>query len=94
MTNETILLFMVCILFIWLRKKARAAQMQCNKEVRQTIRPVVETGDGLTEDELLALITAAIAEYEGTNELQVLKIRPSNRHWQIAGRLEQMRQCG
>jgi len=59
-------------------------------EVAATVeRPVIQKDrDGqLENEELIAIIMAAVAEFEGTNNFYVLNIRPSNGVWQIANRL-------
>lgn len=40
------------------------------------------------EDELLAVIAAAVAEAEGTDEFRALRIRPSGKTWALTGRQE------
>lgn len=44
----------------------------------------------LAEEELLAVLAAAIAEYEGTSEFQVVSIRLRNQNWSLIGRQEQL----
>lgn len=43
-----------------------------------------------SEDDLVALFTAAITEFEGTSDFKVLHIRPSGRSWTLTGRQDQM----
>ncbi len=90
MINVVLLILICCGLFIWLRKKAQSEQRSSGDKNYQALIPVKEESDELSEEELLAIITAIIAEYEGNREFQVVQIQPAP-NWRMAGRLEQMR---
>ena len=43
------------------------------------------------EAELIAVLTAAIAEFEGNNDFQVIRIREKSMNWALSGRCDQHR---
>ncbi|HMM19264.1 MAG TPA: OadG family protein [Selenomonadales bacterium] len=56
-----------------------------------TAKSVYEDPAADTEEELFAVIAAAIAEFEGDGEFQVVSIRRRSRSWALFGRAELMR---
>jgi len=83
-----IAILVAAALFLILRKKP--------EEQAQSAPQLQESGASgyvaqMTEDdELFAVIAAAVAEFEGGGEFQVLSIRPSGRNWAFTGRQELM----
>jgi hypothetical protein len=80
-----ILLIFAAVLLVFLRKKPveKIKQQSSGIEpVRMATQPV---GDDSENDEILAVFTAAIAEFEGASDIQVIKITPS-RNWLLTAR--------
>ncbi|MDR3562834.1 MAG: hypothetical protein P4N59_15545 [Negativicutes bacterium] len=88
MTWLVLLILAAIVLFLFMRKKSveETAHPAPQLEVSGAPDQAVATGD----DELMALIAAAIAEYEGSGSFQVVSIRPSGRSWAFTGRQELM----
>ncbi|VBB09197.1 Hypothetical protein LUCI_4483 [Lucifera butyrica] len=73
-----ILLAIAVALFFILRKK----------EGEGTSMPVSAVPQILEEDELLAVISAAVAQFEGDGGFEVLCITCCGRNWTLTGRQE------
>jgi hypothetical protein len=52
--------------------------------------PILDTAD-TEEDDLIAAITAAIHEFTGTGDFEVVSIKPSGDNWTLTGRLNLLR---
>ena len=74
-----------------LRSKRRVDMLaQQTTQPQKVIAPVVEAvlETESEDDELLAVLAAAVTEFEGTSDFQVVSIRPSGRNWTLTARQE------
>ena len=84
-----IALLVFVVFLIWLIRKPFPEQQA--PKVQVSASPVIQPVQAVqvTEDEdVLAVIMAAVAEYEGTSDFQVLSIRPSGTNWKLTARQE------
>ncbi|MDR3589350.1 MAG: OadG family protein [Negativicutes bacterium] len=94
MTWLLVVIVVAVILFLILRNKpkeesAQSVPAQSAPQLAASAAPAYAVQDA-EDDELLAVITAAVAEFEGGGEFQVVSIRPSGRNWAFTGRQELM----
>jgi len=68
------------------RRQANTAK-DTSAVLGQPERPA-DVDDDRIDEEVFAVIMAAVAEFEGTDGFQVLSIKPGGSHWRIAGRLD------
>jgi hypothetical protein len=88
MTWILVVIVVAIIAFLILRNKpAEQTQSAPRPEASGAPAYVAQTSE---DDELFAVIAAAVAEFEGGGEFQVLSIRPSGRNWAFTGRQELM----
>jgi hypothetical protein len=74
---------LVVAVFFWLRKKQTEGSGQQSPQVV----PAHGQFEDVADDNLLAVLMAAIAEFEGTSNFKVLQIRASG-NWKITARQE------
>jgi hypothetical protein len=88
MTWLLIAIIAAVVLFLVLKKKPAEETAQAPQLETSGASPyVAQTSE---DDELFAVIAAAVAEFEGGGDFQVLSIRPSGRNWAFTGRQELM----
>ena len=88
MTWLLILIIAAIVAFLFMRKKSVEETAQPTPQLEASGADYAAQG---ADDELFALIAAAIAEFEGgAGEFQVVSIRPSGRNWKFTGRQELM----
>lgn len=87
-----ILIMLIAAIIIFLRKNQQKETMLAMNTI-STGRPadIMPASLEPEEDELLAVIAAALAEFEGTDQFTVVSIRANNRTWRLTGRQESMR---
>jgi Na+-transporting methylmalonyl-CoA/oxaloacetate decarboxylase gamma subunit len=95
MTWLLVVIVVAIIGFLILRNRPKEEQAQPTpaQSVPQLAEPSAAPVYAVQEsedDELFAVIAAAVAEFEGGGEFQVLSIRPSGRNWTFTGRQELM----
>lgn len=71
-------------LIICCRKRGLETERQAHEMKRD------ESDSPAEEDDILAVITAVIAEFESGGDFKVFSIRPSARTWTITSRQEQL----
>jgi len=89
MTWLVIAVIAAIVLFLVLRNKSAEAPARSVPRLEPGGAPAY-TAPATEDDELFAVIAAAVAEFEGGGEFQVLSIRPSGRNWAFTGRQELM----
>lgn len=78
------LAIIVAGLVIYCRKRITAAERQARAKQEKPV-------PAEAEDDILAVVSAALMEFESAGDFKVLKIKPSCRNWTITGRQEQLR---
>jgi len=100
--NTTAFVLALVIVLAYYFFSVRKWKAQNNKKAISTESVHVDTNDrpvGLTivdgeiedDEELVAIITAAIHEHTGKDDFEVVKIRPSATNWTLTGRQNALR---
>lgn len=89
MTWLLIAIIVAVVLFLFMKKKPAEETAQSAPQLEASGAPAY-AAQGAEDDELFAVIAAAIATFEGGGEFQVVSIRPSGRNWAFTGRQELM----
>ena len=84
-----LLVIIVVLLVLAKRRLDIVARQQANRV--PSAPPTIVVTQKLETEEIVAVITAAVAEYEGTDEFRVLSIRQVARNWKLIGRGRQLR---
>lgn len=82
-----LLLIIIAALLVFLRRRLKATASQSARPPLSPA-PVSRVTQVTAEEELLAVITAAVAEFEGTDEFRVLSIKRGGRNWKLTARQE------
>jgi hypothetical protein len=75
----------ICLIVLLRNKPQGAPMIHENSEQHEILLPSTITELEADED-VIAVITAAIHEFTGTGEFQVVKIKPSATNWVLTGR--------
>lgn len=73
----------ICIVMIRNRSQKESAK---SSEQHEILLPPTLTEIDAEEEYVIAVITAAIHEFTGTGEFEVVKIKPSAQNWILTGR--------
>lgn len=91
-----LVLLIIAVSLIMVLKKRSLAQSAMASNVKSPVAPETKIEPALVnmdteDDDLIAVITAAIHEVAGNGEFEVVSIKPSGADWQLTGRQELLR---
>jgi len=81
-----LIIIVICLVWVWWHRSHGEPNInQSNEQYRISLPAIVVDVDTVEED-LIAVITAAIHEFTGTSDFEVVRIRPSAEKWTLTGR--------
>lgn len=80
-----VLAIIVISFIVMIRNRSQKESAKSSEQHEILLPPTLTEGDA-EEEYVIAVITAAIHEFTGTGDFEVVKIKPSAQNWILTGR--------
>ena len=85
-----LIVIVICLILVWRYRSHSEPNIEQKNVQQQIFLPSNLVEVDAQDDDLIAVITAAIHEFTGTRDFEVVKITPSAENWKLTGRQNQI----
>jgi hypothetical protein len=79
-------LVVICLILIIGNRSPKETTIENSNELQEIPLPAALSAGEVEDEYLIAVITAAIHEFTGTENFEVVRIKPSAKNWTLIGR--------